>query len=237
MGSRAVLLKLGWSVGIMLSLCVRNVGRRSLGQIGRSTVCMKHTLPDLPYDYNALEPVISAEIMQLHHSKHHQTYVNNLNAAEEKLHEAKEKEDVSTIIGLAGPLKFNGGGHINHSIFWSNLCPGGGEPEGPILEAIVRDFGSVDAMKSQLSAATVAVQGSGWGWLGYNKQKKQLQIATCANQDPLEATTGLVPLFGIDVWEHAYYLQYKNVRPDYVKAIFKVANWNDVGARLEAAMA
>ncbi|CAL4061160.1 unnamed protein product, partial [Meganyctiphanes norvegica] len=194
----------------------------------------KHTLPDLPYDYNALEPVICAEIMQLHHSKHHQTYVNNLNVAEEKLAEAKEKGDVSTIIALAPGLKFNGGGHINHSIFWQNLSPDGGEPEGELLAAINRDFGSVDNMKSQLSAATVAVQGSGWGWLGLNKAKKTLQIATCANQDPLEATTGLVPLFGIDVWEHAYYLQYKNVRPDYVNAIWKVANWKDIAARFSA---
>ncbi|KAK4325899.1 hypothetical protein Pmani_003555 [Petrolisthes manimaculis] len=197
--------------------------------------CQKHTLPDLPYDYNALEPVISAEIMQLHHSKHHQTYVNNLNVAEEKLGEAQAKGDVNTVISLAPALKFNGGGHINHTIFWQNLAPGGGEPEGELLAAINKDFGSVEAMKNQLSAATVAVQGSGWGWLGYNKQKGALQIATCANQDPLQATTGLVPLFGIDVWEHAYYLQYKNVRPDYVNAIWKVANWKDITARYNSA--
>ncbi|KAF2363408.1 Manganese/iron superoxide dismutase N-terminal [Trinorchestia longiramus] len=195
----------------------------------------KHTLPDLPYDYNALEPVISAEIMQLHHSKHHQTYVNNLNIAEEKLDDAKAKNDTTAIIGLAGALRFNGGGHINHSIFWQNLSPKGGEPQGALLEAIKRDFGSLEAMQTQLSTASVGVQGSGWGWLGYNKLKKTLQIATCPNQDPLEASTGLVPLFGIDVWEHAYYLQYKNVRPDYVKAIWKVANWKDISARFETA--
>ncbi|CAG7725261.1 unnamed protein product [Allacma fusca] len=197
---------------------------------------MKHTLPDLPYDYNALEPVISAEIMQIHHSKHHNTYVTNLNVAEEKLAEAKAKNDISAIIGLQSALKFNGGGHINHSIFWQNLCPkGSGEPTGELLEAIKRDFGSFENLKTRLSNATVAVQGSGWGWLGYNKTSKRLEIATCANQDPLEATTGLVPLFGIDVWEHAYYLQYKNVRPDYVKNIFNIANWNDVSQRLSKA--
>lgn len=196
----------------------------------------KHTLPDLPYDFNALEPIISAEIMQIHHTKHHATYVNNLNVAEEKLHDAVAKSDVSAIIGMHGALKFNGGGHLNHSIFWQNLCPGGsGDPEGDLAAAITRDFGSLQAMKDKLSASTVAVQGSGWGWLGYNKAAGKLQIATCANQDPLEATTGLVPLFGIDVWEHAYYLQYKNVRPDYVNAIYKVANWADVAARLAAA--
>jgi len=196
----------------------------------------KHSLPDLPYDYNALEPVISAEIMQLHHSKHHATYVNNLNVAEEKLNDAVAKSDVSSVIGLHGALKFNGGGHLNHSIFWQNLCPGGsGDPSGELAAAIARDFGSFEAMKEKLSASTVAVQGSGWGWLGYNAGSGKLQLATCANQDPLEATTGLVPLFGIDVWEHAYYLQYKNVRPDYVKAIFEIANWNDVAARFAAA--
>merc|ERR1712187_848961 len=197
----------------------------------------KVTLPDLPYDYGALEPVISAEIMTLHHSKHHNTYVTNFNVATEKLAEAVQKDDTSAIIGLQGALKFNGGGHINHSIFWQNLCPAkdSGEPEGELLEAIKRDFGSVQAMKEKLSTATIAVQGSGWGWLGYNKGANKLQIATCANQDPLEATAGLVPLFGIYVWEHAYYLQYKNVRPDYMKAIFEVANWNDVAARFAAA--
>jgi len=197
----------------------------------------KATLPDLPYDYGALEPVISAEIMQLHHSKHHQTYVNNYNVAQEKLADAVAKDDAGSIIGLHGALKFNGGGHINHSIFWQNLCPekDSGEPSGPLLEAINRDFGSLQAMQEKLSASTIAVQGSGWGWLGYNKAAGKLAITTCANQDPLEATTGLVPLFGIDVWEHAYYLQYKNVRPDYVKAIHKLTNWKDVSSRYQAA--
>uniref|UniRef100_H2B644 Superoxide dismutase n=1 Tax=Paracyclopina nana TaxID=565004 RepID=H2B644_PARNA len=202
-----------------------------------SSVKAKSSLPDLPYDYNGLEPVISAEIMQLHHSKHHQTYVNNFNVAEEKLAEAVAKGDVSTIIGLQGALKFNGGGHVNHSIFWQNLCPKSqsGEPSSDLAAAISRDFGSLESLKEKLSTATVAVQGSGWGWLGYNKAAKKLQIATCPNQDPLEATTGLVPLFGIDVWEHAYYLQYKNVRPDYVKAIWEVANWADISARFAKA--
>jgi len=202
-----------------------------------TNVNMKHTLPDLPYDYNALEPVVSAEIMQLHHSKHHATYVNNLNVAEEKSAEAVAKGDVSSLIALAPALKFNGGGHLNHSIFWQNLSPnGGGDPPADLLTAINRDFGSLDNLKSQLSASTVAVQGSGWGWLGLDKTSKKLKIATCANQDPLEATTGLLPLFGIDVWEHAYYLQYKNVRPDYVKAIWNIINWEDVAARYKSGL-
>jgi len=226
----------------IIMLAARQIALRSAARITAQAAPLsaaarqKHTLPDLPYDYNALEPVISAEIMQLHHSKHHATYVNNLNVAEEKLHDAVAKGDVSTVIGLQGALKFNGGGHLNHSIFWQNLCPGGsGEPSEELAAAITRDFGSFQAMKDKLSASTVAVQGSGWGWLGYDKASGSLKIATCANQDPLEATTGLVPLFGIDVWEHAYYLQYKNVRPDYVKAIFEVANWSDVAARFKAA--
>lgn len=196
----------------------------------------KHTLPDLPYDYNALEPTISAEIMQLHHSKHHQTYVNNLNVTEEKLQEALAKGDVKTAIALEPALRFNGGGHINHSIFWQNLSPnGGGEPSGALFEAIKRDFGSVEAMKAALSASTVAVQGSGWGWLGMDPKHKTLHIRTLPNQDPLFSVTGLVPLFGIDVWEHAYYLQYKNVRPDYVKAIWNIVNWKDVEERFKNA--
>lgn len=205
---------------------------RGSAALGCTAARLKHTLPDLPYDYAALEPHISADIMQLHHSKHHQTYVNNLNVAEEKAAEAAATGKTSELVGLGAALKFNGGGHINHSIFWQNMSPnGGGEPSGDIMDAIKGEFGSFENMKTTLSAATVAVQGSGWGWLGYNKQTKRLQIASCANQDPLEATTGLVPLFGIDVWEHAYYLQYKNVRPDYVKAIWNVANWADITER------
>ena len=192
----------------------------------------KHVLPALAYDYGALEPHISAEIMELHHSKHHATYVNNLNVAEEKYAEAQERGDLTAALALQPALKFNGGGHINHTIFWNNLSPdGGGEPQGELMEAIKRDFGSFDQMKEKLNAASVGVQGSGWGWLGYCKNRQGLQVVTCANQDPLEATTGLVPLFGIDVWEHAYYLQYKNVRPDYVKSIYNVANWDDVSER------
>lgn len=201
----------------------------------------KYTLPDLPYDYAALEPVISQEIMLLHHKKHHQTYVNNLNSIDKFLTEALANGDVEAGVRLGGALKFNGGGHINHSIFWKNLAPiasgGGGDPTGPFLEAIKKDFGSYDAFKTRMTKETVAVQGSGWGWLGWNPTTKQLTIHACANQDPLQSTTGLVPLLGIDVWEHAYYLQYKNARADYVNAIWKVVNWNDVVERYNSAIA
>jgi len=198
----------------------------------------KHTLPDLPYDYNALEPVISAEIMQLHHQKHHMAYVNNLNIAEDKLHAAITANDITAQVALEPMLRFNGGGHINHTIFWQNLSPkGGGEPEGDLLNEIKESFQSFDKFKTQMSAAAAGVQGSGWAWLGYEPKTQKLRVQTCPNQDPLLATTGLVPLFGIDVWEHAYYLQYKNVRPDYVTAIWNVANWKDVEDRLRAAKA
>lgn len=200
-------------------------------------VAKKHTLPELTFDYKALEPIISGEIMQLHHQKHHQTYITNYNAAEVQLQEAVQKNDTTKIIALQGALKFNGGGHINHSIFWQNLSPKKSNPSADLKSEIDKTFGSLDAFKKDFTGATVAVQGSGWGWLGFNKKTQKIQIATCFNQDPLEATTGLVPLLGVDVWEHAYYLQYKNVRLNYVEAIFDVVNWEDVSARLASAKA
>lgn len=197
-----------------------------------------YKLPDLPYDFSALEPVISAEIMQLHYSKHHQAYVNNLNAALEKYHEAETKNDVSQMISLQSAIRFNGGGHINHSIFWTILAPeakAGHGPEGALAEMIKKDFGSFEQFKEKLNTATVGIQGSGWGWLGYHKGQKRLEIAVCANQDPL-SSQGLVPLLGIDVWEHAYYLQYKNVRADYVKEIWKILNWPAIQERFTKAI-
>lgn len=219
---------------LLLRKSVRIVPRLAPGL--SSIVKFKHTLPDLPYDYNALEPAISAEIMKLHHTKHHATYVDNLNVAEEKLAEALHKKDTAAVIQQNNIIKFNGGGHLNHSIFWQNLSPsGGGDPDGHLLSAIKESFESVENMKQKISAAAVGVQGSGWAWLGYCKDTHKLCIKALPNQDPLQPMTGLVPLLGIDVWEHAYYLQYKNVRPDYVKAIWKVVNWKDVADRLEKA--
>jgi Fe-Mn family superoxide dismutase len=207
-----------------------------------SAAAGKIVLPDLPYDYNALEPFISTDIMQLHHSKHHQTYVTNLNVSLEQYHEAIQKNDVEKQISLQGAIRFNGGGHINHSIFWKNLAPanqgGGGEPSGALATAINATFGSFDAFKTNLSTKSVAVQGSGWGWLAFNKATCRLETLAMPNQDPLASVSPtLVPLLGIDVWEHAYYLQYKNVRPDYVKAIWNVINWKDVEARYAKAIA
>ncbi|KAG0366048.1 Superoxide dismutase [Mn], mitochondrial [Gamsiella multidivaricata] len=181
----------------------------------------------------ALEPYISKEIMEVHHAKHHQTYVTNLNAAEEKLGSAYQSKDVNDEIAIQSALKFNGGGHINHTLFWENLAPHAqsGKPSGELLKEIEKTWGSLDKFIEKFNAQTAAVQGSGWGWLGYNKEFKRLEIATTPNQDPLKATTGLIPLLGIDVWEHAYYLQYKNVRPDYLKAVWEVINWKTVADR------
>jgi len=201
----------------------------SVGQFNFTKTLFKVQLPLLAYNYSALEPVISEEIMRIHHSKHHAAYVNNLNIAQEKLRDAIKARNLSAIISLGNDIKFNGGGHISHSIFWTILTPNGtSEPEGKLAEAINRDFGSFKKFVELLTKASVSLQGSGWGWLGYNKQFKRLEIAVASNQDPLLETRGLFPLFGIDVWEHAYYLQYKNDRAKYVQSIFKIANWRKV---------
>ncbi|KAL0946420.1 hypothetical protein HGRIS_012643 [Hohenbuehelia grisea] len=190
----------------------------------------KHTLPELPYAYDALEPHISKEIMTLHHQKHHQTYVNGLNAAEESYASSKSTKEQ---IALQSALKFNGGGHINHSLFWKNLAPANGDGgklgDGPLKKAIERDFGSVDAFKKKFNATTAAIQGSGWGWLGFNPTTEKLEVVTTANQDPLISH---VPIIGVDIWEHAFYLQYKNVKPDYLNAIWNVINFKEAEARL-----
>jgi len=199
----------------------------------------KFKLPDLPYDLSALEPVISGQIMDLHYNKHHATYVLKLNEAMEKYAEAEAKNDLEGMIAQQSAINFNGGGHINHSIFWKNLAPvskgGGNPPQGNLAKAIQQEFGSLESLIEKLNAKSVAVQGSGWGWLGYSKEKKRLTICTCANQDPLYPK-GVFPLLGLDVWEHAYYLQYKNVRADYLKEIWKVVNWSNVAERYEQAL-
>ncbi|CAG8596872.1 4703_t:CDS:2 [Paraglomus occultum] len=233
----------------MLHLSTRIGTRLSAVRCLSMTIRAKHSVPDLPYDYNALEPAISAEIMKVHHDKHHAAYVNGLNTAEEKYEQALRDGDLTSQIALQSAIKFNGGGeycpslednsgecHINHSLFWENLAPvskGGGEPpKGALLSAIQKEFGSLEDFISKFNTTTAAVQGSGWGWLGYNKSSKRIEIVTLPNQDPL---TTHVPLLGVDVWEHAYYLQYKNVRPDYLKAIWSVINWKTVAERFAKA--
>jgi Fe-Mn family superoxide dismutase len=209
---------------------------RSRGE-KRRQFSTKVTLPDLPYDFSALEPIIDAQIMEIHHSKHHNTYVTNLNVTLEKLAEAEAKNDVAAMIALQPNLKFNGGGHENHSLFWKVLQPKKeySDPSGELKRMIERDFGSFENMKQKFASQTVAVQGSGWGWLGLNKETKTLHVVTTANQDPC-ITTGLVPVFGVDVWEHAYYLQYKNLRPDYVNKVWEIVNWKQVEENLVKAL-
>lgn len=151
---------------------------------------LKHTLPELDYDFKALEPVISRDIMEVHYTKHHQTYVNNLNVAETALEGALKSKDVTKVISLQNAIRFNGGGHINHTIFWKNLTPKKTEPSAELKAAIEKRFTSVENFKKQMTASTVGIQGSGWGWLGINNATKQLEIIGCPNQDPLQATTG-----------------------------------------------
>ncbi|KZP17318.1 manganese and iron superoxide dismutase [Athelia psychrophila] len=191
------------------------------------------TLPDLPYAYDALEPFISRQIMELHHKKHHQTYVNSLNAIEASFAKATTPKER---IALQAALKFNGGGHINHSLFWKNLAPaasenkgnGGVLQDGPLKDAIIQSFGSLDNLKKEFNTATAGIQGSGWGWLGLNTATKRLEITTTPNQDPLLTH---VPIIGVDIWEHAFYLQYLNVKVDYLNAIWSVINFEEAEKR------
>ncbi|KAL0581907.1 hypothetical protein V5O48_000137 [Marasmius crinis-equi] len=197
---------------------------------------MAASLPPLDYPYDALEPYISQEIMTLHHTKHHQTYVNALNAAEEAYAKSSTPKER---IALQAALKFNGGGHINHSLFWKNLAPssqkggnGGALNDGPLKKAIEEAFGSLDNLKKEFNTTTAGIQGSGWGWLGVNPKTGRLEITTTANQDPLLTH---VPVIGVDIWEHAFYLQYKNVKVDYLNAIWNVINFAEAEKRFTEA--
>ena len=200
---------------------------------------MAHQLPSLPYDFAALEPHIDAQTMQIHHGKHHQAYVNNLNAAIEKHPELGSKSVEDLVKNLSAvpedirmAVRNNGGGHLNHSLFWKWMAPGaGGSPTGALADAIASAFGSVDAFKDAFGKAGVGRFGSGWAWLVDTGGK--LSIESTPNQDsPLMAEYGgLTPILGVDVWEHAYYLKYQNRRPDYLKAFWSVVNWDDVAKR------
>ncbi|MFB4315246.1 superoxide dismutase [Actinomadura sp. 21ATH] len=196
---------------------------------------MTYTLPDLPYDYAALEPAITGEILELHHSKHHAAYVKGANDTVEKLAEAREKEEFGGLVGLEKTLAFNLSGHVLHTIFWDNLSPDGGDrPDGALGSAIDEHFGSFDAFRKQLTAATATVQGSGWGVLGWEPQGERLIVQQVYDHHG-NVGVGAVPLLVFDAWEHAYYLQYRNVRPDYVQKLWDLVNWNDVAARFAAA--
>ncbi|MEV0734257.1 superoxide dismutase [Polymorphospora sp. NPDC050346] len=196
-----------------------------------------YTLPDLPYDYAALEPHINGQILELHHDKHHATYVKAANDTVERIAEARDTGDFSSIVGLEKTLAFNVSGHVLHSLYWQNMSPDGGDrPDGDLADAITEHFGSFEAFHGQLSAATTAVQGSGWGVLSYEPLGKRLIVEQVYDHHG-NVGVGSVPLLAFDAWEHAYYLQYRNVRPDFVKAMWEVVNWPDVSARYAAAVA
>lgn len=204
---------------------------------------MSHTLPALPYAYDALEPHIDAKTMEIHHSRHHQTYINNLNAALADLPElaALPLEALLARIDslpaqVQGAVRNHGGGHANHSLFWQVMSPqGGGEPDGELAAAMERDLGGLEAFKQAFTQAALSRFGSGWAWLVVDGRGK-LQVVSSANQDsPL--MEGLTPILGLDVWEHAYYLKYQNKRPDYIAAFYNVIDWDEVARRYVVARA
>lgn len=201
---------------------------------------MTYTLPDLPYAYDALEPHIDVETMHLHHDKHHNTYVTNLNAAIDKHPELGTKSVEELIADMDSipedirtAVRNNGGGHANHSFFWEIMAPNaGGAPTGEIKDAIDAAFGSFDKLKEEFKTAATGRFGSGWAWLVLTNGK--LEVTSTPNQDsPL--MDGKTPVLGLDVWEHAYYLNYKNVRPDYIDAFWNLVNWDEVNKRYAAA--
>ena len=195
----------------------------------------EYTLPELPYDYSALAPSISAEIRELHHSKHHQAYVTGANAALAGLAAARDAGDLANVNKLEKDLAFNLGGHVNHSIFWTNMSPDGGDkPTGELASAIDDNFGSFDKFTAHFTAAAMGVQGSGWAALMWDSIGQNLIINQFFDQQANFAA-GTVPLLLLDVWEHAYYLDYKNVRADYVKAFWNIANWGNVQTRFTTA--
>ncbi|QIM17408.1 superoxide dismutase [Leucobacter insecticola] len=194
-----------------------------------------YTLPELPYDYAALEPHISGKIMQLHHDKHHQAYVTGANTALEQLAEARDSGNLASVNKLEKDLAFNVGGHVNHTIFWNNLSPEGGDrPEGELAAAITEYFGDFEKFQAQFTATAMGVQGSGWAVLAWDALGQRANIVQLFDQQG-NLPAGTVPLLMLDVWEHAYYLDYLNVRADYVKAFWNIANWQDVQKRFDAA--
>ncbi|MFD3457731.1 superoxide dismutase [Streptomyces sp. NPDC058691] len=196
-----------------------------------------YTLPDMPYDYAALEPAITGEILELHHAKHHAAYVKGANDTLEQIAEARDKDVLTptALVGLEKTFAFNLSGHVLHSIFWQNLSPDGGDrPDGALADAIDEHLGGFEAFKRQLTVATASVQGSGWGVLAWEPLGRRLIVEQVYDHHG-NVGQGTTPLLVFDAWEHAYYLQYRNVRPDYVSRLWDLVDWNDVTARLTAA--
>ena len=203
----------------------------------------KYTLPEMPYAYDALEPHLDAQTMEIHHSNHHQKYTDGMNGALEKLSPELQEKDIEEILSninqvpdeVKGAINFNGGGYDNHKLFWNSMKQnGGGEPTGAIADAINDSFGSFAEFKELFSSKTAPIQGSGWGWLVYNPSSGKVEYQAMSNQDS-PRTKGLVPLLGLDVWEHAYYLKYQNKSPDYIAAWWNVINWDEVNDRFSKA--
>ena len=191
---------------------------------------MTYQLPELNYDYSALEPHISARIMELHHSKHHQAYVTGANAALEAMEKARSEDNFATLPKLQKDLAFNLGGHVNHSIFWKNLSPSSSTPEGDLAAAITEYFGSFEAFKNHLSAAAIGIQGSGWAYLAWDALGNRMIIGQLYDQQG-NLAMGNIPLLMLDMWEHAFYLDYQNVKADYVKAFWNIISWDDAANR------
>lgn len=196
-------------------------------------------LPDLLYSYDALEPHLDAKTLEIHHQKHHQAYVDGFNEVEAKLKKAREAGDKASIPALEAKLAFHAGGHVNHTLFWANMAPagqgGGGVATGPLADAILREFGSFDTFKAQFTATANGIEGNGWAWLVYQPLLARLEIAPIMNHEN-QLVLGSVPLLGVDVWEHAYYLKFQNRRPEFVEAFWKVANWAEAGRRYDLAL-
>jgi len=194
-------------------------------------------LPKLPYAYNALEPHISGEIMECHHKLDHQGYVDTCNKAVEMMKDCDARGDMVGKASLGCMWKFAIGGHINHCLFWENMCPAKetGKPSVELETAITERFGSMKEMQRAFNNKAGSIHGSGWGWLGYCPCSKELCIKTCCNQDLLEATEGVIPILGCDVWEHAYFTQYKNKRSDYLENFWSIVNWKCVSERYACA--
>ncbi len=214
-----------------------------VGALGTSNVIatssnsqsMQYELPPLPYDYDALEPQIDQHIMKLHHDKHHQGYVDGANQALKTLSQMRQAGDFEEVKSVKRDLSFNLSGHVNHSVFWKNMSPdGGGKPDGDLAGAIQSDFGSFDAFKDEFAAAAENVEGSGWGMLVYDHLADELLTIQAENHNN-RAIQGATPLLVLDVWEHAYYLQYENDRGSYIDAFWQVVNWDDVTTRYQRA--
>ena len=195
----------------------------------------KYELPELPYDYSALEPHYSAEVLELHHDKHHKAYVDGANTTFQKLGEARESGDFGTINMLEKNMAFHLSGHVLHSLFWKNMSPDGGDkPDGEIAAAIDESFGTFEGFRNQLSEASLNVQGSGWGALTWEPVAQRLIVEQVYDHQS-NVGQGAPPLLVLDMWEHAYYLQYKNVKADWVDAFWNIVNWSDVTTRFDNA--